>query len=51
MAFAASARNCMAGGCDAVGECDWRKWALGRAAIGVLGTLAGVAVWRRRRRA
>jgi hypothetical protein len=41
----------MAGRCNAVGECDWRESALAGAAIGVLGMLAGVAVWRRRRRA
>ena len=29
-AFAASARSCMAGRCDEVGECDWRESALAR---------------------
>ena len=50
-AFAASARGCMAGRCDAVGECDWRESALLGGAVGAVGLLAGVAVWRRRRRA
>jgi hypothetical protein len=50
-AFAASARGCMAGRCNESGECDWRESALAAAAIGVVGLLAGVVVWRRRRRA
>jgi hypothetical protein len=50
-AFAASARSCLAGRCDAVGECDWRESALGGGALAAVGLLAGVAVWRRRRRA
>ena len=50
-AFAASARSCMAGRCNEVGECDWRESGLAGGAIGALGLLAGVAVWRRRRRA
>jgi hypothetical protein len=50
-AFAASARSCMAGRCNESGECDWRESALAAAAIGAVGLLAGVVVWRRRRRA
>jgi LPXTG-motif cell wall-anchored protein len=41
----------MAGRCNESGECDWRESALAAAAIGVVGLLAGVVVWRRRRRA
>jgi Vacuolar protein sorting-associated protein 62 len=49
-AFAASARGCMAGRCNAVGECDNRELALESGALGTVGLLAGLAVWRRRRR-
>jgi hypothetical protein len=41
----------MAGRCDESGECDWRESALAGGLVGVVGMLAGVAVWRRRRRA
>jgi hypothetical protein len=63
-AFAASARSCMPGRCNEVGECDprlgsklpglaprRRESALAGGALGVAGLLAGVVVWRRRRRA
>jgi hypothetical protein len=49
-AFAASARGCMAGRCNESGECDWRESVLAAGAIGAVGLLAGVVVWRRRRR-
>jgi hypothetical protein len=47
-AFAASARGCMAGRCDEVGECDGREWALA-GALALLGlALAGAGWWRLR---
>ena len=49
-AFAASARSCMAGRCDAVGECDGRELALAAGAAGVIGLLVVWGVWWRRRR-
>jgi hypothetical protein len=47
-AFAASARDCMAGRCDERGECDGRELALSGALAGVLGLLGLLGVWRRR---
>jgi LPXTG-motif cell wall-anchored protein len=41
----------MAARCNASDECDWRESALVAVAIGGVGLLAGVVVWRRRRRA
>jgi hypothetical protein len=45
-AFAASARECMAGRCDRRGECDAREKALVGGAAGALG-LFGLLFWRR----
>ena len=50
-AFAASARACMAGRCDEVGECDGRELALAGGAAVALGLLVVWGVWWRRRRA
>ena len=48
-AFAASARDCMAGRCDERGECDGREWALAGGVGAILGGLGLLGVWRRRR--
>jgi hypothetical protein len=51
-AFAASARGCMAGRCNAVGECDGRELLEGGGGVAVAGgLLALLVVWWRRRRA